>query len=115
VIVDVIRYLAEEDALRHKYAIGFLNERREQVGEVVPVLTGRLQYQPEAAIEILLAVPSLVRYVRRIVDNCVEALIPEGHQEVVPDHSWPEAWVDIEAYWFALAADPEATHVHCRV
>jgi hypothetical protein len=52
-VVNIVCYLAEQDAFRPENAVGLTDERRIEMREVITILRRRLQDQPEARAKVL--------------------------------------------------------------
>jgi hypothetical protein len=104
VVVNVVRYLTHQNALRAQDAKSLPEERWKGVRKRIPVLFRGAHYKPKALVEILSLVLPLIGDMRRVVKDDVEVLVRGKHIRVVADHIRVEARVNVHPDDPAFAA-----------
>ena len=96
-IVDDIRDLGEQNAIRHQYTLGLRQERWIQIAEAPSMLFATLYSCSEVDIEPLGAfVPSLGPHMWWVIDDYGKGIIGDsGHCAVVCDDVWLIAGINV--------------------
>jgi hypothetical protein len=115
VVMHVVGDLAEKDPFGSQHTVSLPQERRKGVGKRIVILLGGADDEPEALVEILGLVPSLVWNVRRIVHHHVQTPGPERHAGIVTHNIRVTMRVNIETRDRAFAPAPEPAPIDCCI
>jgi len=72
VIVHIISNFAKEHSFFNENSISLRDERGIEMSKIVALIRSGFEYESESAVEVLLPVLALIRYMGRVVDDDIE-------------------------------------------